>query len=106
MTPLNTIIEEEKKEFENLSRVLVEEKQIEGYGLMRTYTGGATQEQIDFLTTAMQRAYDAGEKKGREEVKRELLSEQEANYPTKTDKQEPKAIYRKTNEGDFYEIDK
>ena len=26
--------------------------------------------------------------------------------PTKTDKQEPKAIYRKTNEGDFYEIDK
>ena len=49
MTTLNTIIEEEKKKLQKIE-CLVEDNVLE-----------------DFLTTAMQRAYEAGEKKGREE---------------------------------------
>ena len=85
MTPLNTIIEEEKKKFEEKKTQWIQ------YGGFCYQDGEYSIDHIKkFLTTAMQRAYEAGRQSVLDEWKEEQRKFREGfayRSPTKTDKQ-------------------
>lgn len=75
MTTLNTIIEEEQKKFEDKF------KDSFTLGAMESWKDGEVVR--DFLTSAMQRAYEAGEKKAREEERERIRKWATSNARTK-----------------------
>ncbi|MFA6325476.1 MAG: hypothetical protein WCX46_04595 [Candidatus Paceibacterota bacterium] len=71
MNKLQQLKDEVRKEFKEVSRILVNTIKDEEFGQIRTYKGGTTPEQLAFIDYFITKAYEAGLEEAVQVVERE-----------------------------------